>query len=62
MTLPRVLGFVFNPVSFWLCYNNEQKLIAVINEVNNTFGETHTYVVKGDLDHEVKVSNDKMMR
>ncbi len=44
-TFPRVLGYVFNPVSFWYCYSGDQ-LLAVINEVNNTFGQTHTYVVK----------------
>ncbi|MED7787449.1 DUF1365 domain-containing protein [Francisella sp. 19X1-34] len=43
MTMPRVLGYLFNPVSFWLCYN-QNKLIAVIAEVNNTFKETHSYI------------------
>lgn len=43
MTMPRVLGYLFNPVSFWLCYK-ENKLIAVIAEVNNTFKETHSYI------------------
>lgn len=44
VAMPRVLGMVFNPVSFWLCYDSEEKLRAVICEVNNTFGETHTYL------------------
>lgn len=44
VTLPRVLGFVFNPVSFWLCFDQDSKLITVISEVNNTFGQTHAYV------------------
>lgn len=44
-TFPRMLGYVFNPVSFWYCYNASQ-LIAVICEVNNTFGESHCYVIK----------------
>ena len=43
-TFPRVLGYVFNPVSFWYCYKHEE-LTAVICEVNNTFGETHSYVI-----------------
>lgn len=43
MTMPRVLWYLFNPVSFWLCYKNN-KLIAVIAEVNNTFKETHSYI------------------
>lgn len=44
ISMPRVLGMVFNPVSFWMCYNKSQQLVAVVCEVNNTFGETHTYV------------------
>jgi uncharacterized protein len=50
MTLPRVLGYVFNPVSFWLCHDNDRRLRAVIAEVNNTFGERHIYVCSHD-DH-----------
>lgn len=44
ITLPRVLGYVFNPVSFWLCHDAQGTLRAVLCEVNNTFGETHTYL------------------
>lgn len=43
ITMPRILGYLFNPVSFWLVYN-DSKLIAVIAEVNNTFKETHSYI------------------
>ena len=42
---PRVLGFVFNPVSFWYCHNNFGELVAVLVEVNNTFGEHHNYLL-----------------
>lgn len=42
--MPRILGYVFNPVSFWLCYNKENQIIAILYEVNNTFSETHTYI------------------
>jgi uncharacterized protein len=42
--MPRVLGYVFNPVSFWVCYDKYKKIRAVLCEVNNTFGETHTYL------------------
>lgn len=44
-TFPRVLGYVFNPVSFWYCYNKEKELQAIICEVNNTFNESHNYVL-----------------
>ncbi len=45
VTMPRLLGYVFNPVSFWYCYEGDECL-AVICEVNNTFGESHNYIVK----------------
>ncbi|WP_295311792.1 DUF1365 domain-containing protein [Roseobacter sp.] len=41
---PRVLGHVFNPVSFWLCRNGTGELITVIAEVSNTFGDRHSYL------------------
>lgn len=43
---PRVLGHVFNPVSFWLCRRgDDDALTAVIAEVSNTFGDRHSYLV-----------------
>jgi len=42
---PRVLGYVFNPVSFWLCHRADGSLRAIVCEVNNTFGEKHCYVL-----------------
>ena len=44
-TYPRVLGYVFKPVSFWYCYTAANELKAVVVEVNNTFGERHIYVL-----------------
>ena len=44
-TFPRVLGHVFNPVSFWFCHDRAGRLIAVLAEVNNTFGGTHSYLL-----------------
>ncbi|MEM6888626.1 MAG: DUF1365 domain-containing protein [Pseudomonadota bacterium] len=41
---PKVLGHVFNPVSFWLCWRGEAVLTAVIAEVNNTYGDRHSYL------------------
>ncbi|MEQ6203240.1 DUF1365 domain-containing protein [Sulfitobacter sp. HNIBRBA2951] len=41
---PRVLGHVFNPVSFWLCRSEAGGLRAVIAEVTNTFGDRHSYL------------------
>ncbi len=44
IALPRVFGYVFNPVSFWLCLDTSGGLRAVLAEVNNTFGERHSYL------------------
>ena len=43
MTQPRVLGSLFNPVSFWFAFKDE-KLVAFIAEVNNTFKQRHFYL------------------
>lgn len=42
---PRVLGYVFNPVSFWFCHDRGGQLIAVLAEVSNTFGGRHSYLL-----------------
>lgn len=44
---PRMFGWVFNPVSFWYCEHADGGLRAVVAEVNNTFGERHSYVLTG---------------
>jgi DUF1365 family protein len=49
LTLPRVFGYAFNPVSFWFCVDRSDRLLAVLAEVNNTFGERHFYLcTQGD--------------
>lgn len=45
-TFPRVLGYAFNPVSFWHCHDGAGHLRAVLAEVNNTFGESHRYLLR----------------
>jgi DUF1365 family protein len=45
---PRVLGHVFNPVSFWLCHDASGALRVVIAEVSNTFGDRHSYLCHRD--------------
>jgi len=47
-TFPRLLGYVFNPISIWYCHDRAGALRAAICEVNNTFGERHNYVVSSD--------------
>lgn len=44
VTMPRVLGHIFNPVSFYCCFDAAQALRAVVCEVHNTYGEQHSYL------------------
>jgi DUF1365 family protein len=46
---PRLLGYVFNPLSIYFCYGASGELALVIYEVRNTFGEIHPYVLEVDL-------------
>jgi cyclopropane-fatty-acyl-phospholipid synthase len=48
VTTARFMGYVFNPISFFYCYDAGQNLMAVIAQVNNTFHESHVYVLAGD--------------
>ena len=53
---PRILGYVFNPLSVFFIYDKNSNLISILYEVKNTFGEQHTYIFKIDdsnqlLDH-----------
>ena len=43
---PRIFGYVFNPLSIFFVYDKNSRLIAILYEVKNTFGEQHTYVFK----------------
>ncbi len=46
----RVLGYAFNPASFFLCRDRAGVLQAVIVEVHNTHGERHLYSLRGEAD------------
>ncbi|MBF9152656.1 DUF1365 domain-containing protein [Novosphingobium jiangmenense] len=46
LTMPRMLGYAFNPLSTWFCHGQDGALRAVIYEVSNTFGERHNYVIE----------------
>ena len=45
LTNMRVLGYVFNPVSFWWCYRGDGELACIVAEINNTFGERLPYLL-----------------
>jgi len=47
LTQPRVLGYVFNPVTFYWCYRGDGSLACMVAELNNTFGERLPEVLRG---------------
>ena len=48
LTMPRILGYAFNPLSVYFCDDADGALQALIYEVNNTFGERHSYLIEVD--------------
>ncbi|MEX2481725.1 MAG: DUF1365 domain-containing protein [Gammaproteobacteria bacterium] len=53
LCMPRVLGYVFNPITLVWCYAADGSLAAMVYEVNNTFGERLAYVIPVDAEREV---------
>jgi DUF1365 family protein len=45
LTMPRVLGYVFNPISIYYCHWPDGRLAAMVYEVTSTFGIRHSYVI-----------------
>lgn len=56
-TFPRMLGYAFNPVSFWFCHDAKGQLVALLAEVNNTFGQHHRYLLAVDGNLPIKESS-----
>ena len=46
MCLPRIIGYAFNPISVFVCFNTNKKASAIIFEVSNTFRERHAYLCR----------------
>jgi DUF1365 family protein len=59
LCFPRILGFVFNPLSIFFINDAKGRLEAVIYEVNNTFGQTHAYVMPAAGDGDQRQEADK---
>ena len=45
LTMPRILGYGFNPISVYFCHRPNGALAALVYEVTNTFHERHSYLV-----------------
>lgn len=57
VTLPRVLGYLFNPVSFYFCYDRTGAPVAALAEVTNTFREVKPYVLGPDTKAETPAAS-----
>lgn len=60
-TMPRLLGWSFNPLSIFFCHRRDGRLAAILWEVDNTFGERHGYLIPIEeiVDGEIRQSCDK---
>ena len=54
---PRIFGYVFNPLSVFFVYDKNEKLVSILYEVKNTFGEQHTYVFRVDNENNLIQNN-----
>jgi DUF1365 family protein len=45
LLFPRVLGYQFNPLTVWFCYGGDGSLRAVLYEIHNTFGQSHSHLI-----------------
>lgn len=48
LCMPRIFGYVFNPISVYYCYHRDGQMAAVLYEVSNTFGQRHSYLFPVD--------------
>jgi DUF1365 family protein len=63
LCLPRIFGYVFNPISVFFCYDADESLRAILYEVSNTFGQRHNYLaeISGDSAGALKHSCEKRL-
>ena len=54
---PRIFGYVFNPLSIFFIYDKDERLISILYEVKNTFGEQHTYIFRVENENKLIQNN-----
>ena len=59
LAMPQVLGAGFNPLTVYYCHRPDGALSAILYEVNNTFGERHSYLIPADDAPVVKQACEK---
>ncbi len=58
LCMPRLLGYVFNPLSVYFCHDRSSEIRAIVHEVNNTFGERQFYALPASTGPDGKVRQD----
>lgn len=61
LCFPRILGYVFNPLSMWFCEDPNGRIVSIVYEVRNTFGEHHSYVLPVDDPDSIRHVWDKRL-
>ncbi len=56
---PRSLGYAFNPISVFWCFDDHHRQVGVVVEVHNTYGDRHAYLVHPD--EQGRAQTDKAM-
>ena len=59
--MPRLLGYAFNPIGFYFCYDSSDRLFAVLHQVKNTFGGQIGYVMPVTGDRPIRQTAPKRM-
>ena len=59
LTMPRILGLGFNPLTVFFCHRADGALSAILYEVSNTFGERHSYLIPAEDAPVVKQACEK---
>lgn len=62
LCMPRMLGYVFNPLTVYFCGDRDGAIRALVYEVNNTYGERHFYVLPADGSERAQHECDKAFR
>ncbi len=60
LCFPRLFGFAFNPLSIFFCHDRAGRLMAVLHEVKNTFGQQHGYLLPAGTGRIVRQRADKI--
>lgn len=59
LSIPRLLGYAFNPLSVFWCYDADGHLDSLIYEVKNTFGDQYPYVLAAEPGPDGAIRHDQ---